>query len=162
MAWRGTEDGFSFVEVLIATGLLAGLVISIGGLFIVGAWRVDSGRRSSQALAVARGIHEAMAGWGYSQLWRMFGFDGRSESYAVDTRACDACSSWQSTLAATLGPLAYATIRIDSVGGVAGTAVDFADASGRATTKAVRIRVSVHWIEPPGRARSLTLGTMRN
>ena len=100
---------------MIALGLLAGVLITISGLFVVGAKQVKSGRTSSEALAVAKDIHEDMYGWGYSQLWGMFGYDGQATTYTVDTRACSACGSWQSTLAAKLGPSAYADIRLDSV-----------------------------------------------
>jgi type II secretory pathway component PulJ len=47
------ETGFSLVEVVIALGLLAGVLITISGLFVMGAKQVKSGRASSEALAVA-------------------------------------------------------------------------------------------------------------
>jgi hypothetical protein len=156
------DGGFSLVEVLVAMGLLAGVLIAISGLFIVGGKQVKSGRTSSEALAVGKEIHEDMVGWGYGQLWGMFGYDGQATTYTVDTRTCGACAAWQATLAAKLGPSAFASIRLDSVGSVAGGTTNLADASGAALAKAVRINVTVNWTEVPGRARSLTLGTTRN
>ena len=159
---RGDERGFSLVEVVIAMGLLAGVLIAIGGLFIVGGKQVKSGRTSSEALAVGKEIHEDMIGWGYSQLWAMFGYDGQAANYTVDTRACVACTAWQTTLATKLGPEAFANIRVESVGVVSGAKPNFADASGNVLAKAVRVSVTVNWTEVPGRLRSVTLGTTRN
>ena len=156
------DRGFSLVEVIIALGLLAGVLIAISGLFVVGAKHVKSGRTSSEAVAVCREIQEDMYGWGYSQLWRTFGYDGQATTYTVDTRACAACTAWQATLGAKLGPSAYATIEIDSVANAFGTTSNFADASGNILGKNLRVGVTVNWEELPGRARSITVGTTRN
>lgn len=156
------ERGFSLVEVVIALGLLAGVLITISGLFVVGAKQVKSGRTSSEALAVAKEIHEGMYGWGYSQLWEAFGYDGQAATYTVDTRSCAACNSWQATLATKLGPSAYANIKLDSVANAIGAVSNLADASGAILAKSVRVSVTVYWTEVPGRERSVTLGTTRN
>ena len=156
------ESGFSLVEVIIALGLLAGVLIAISGLFVVGAKHVKSGRMSSEAVAVCKVIQEDMYGWGYAQLWRTFGYDGQATTYTVDTRACAACVAWQTTLATKLGSSAYATIEIDSVANALGTTNNFADASGNILAKAVRVAVTVNWVEVPGRARTITVGTTRN
>jgi len=157
-----SERGFSLVETILALGLLAGVMITISGLFVVGAKQVRSGRASSEALAVATEINEEMYGWGYSQLWRMFGYDGQATSYALDTRACGACGGWQSTLAAKLGPSAYANIGVTSVANAIGAVDNFADASGNVQARTVRVSVTVHWTETSGRQRSVTVGTTRN
>jgi type II secretory pathway pseudopilin PulG len=158
----GGERGFSLVEVVIAMGLLAGVLIAIGGLFIVGGQQVKSGRKSSEALAVGKEIHEDIVGWGYAQLWGKFGYDGQATTYTVDTRACGVCAAWQATLAGKLGPEAFASIRLDSLADVAGAKPNFADATGNVLAKAVRVSVTVSWSEVPNRLRSVTLGTMRN
>jgi prepilin-type N-terminal cleavage/methylation domain-containing protein len=160
---RGRDErGFSLVEVIIALGLLAGVLVTISGLFVVGTKQVKSGRTSSEALAVAKEIQEDMYGWGYSQLWGMFGYDGQAATYTVDTRSCAACDAWQATLAKKLGPSAYASIKIDSIANAVGALQNFADASGAILAKAVRVSVTVDWTEVPGRERSVTLGTTRN
>lgn len=156
------ETGFSLVEVVIALGLLAGVLITISGLFVMGAKQVKSGRASSEALAVATEIHEEMVGWGYSQLWEAFGYDGQARTYALDTRTCGACGAWQTTLAAKLGPSAYANIELASVANATGVVRDFADAFGNVLAKTVRVSVIVHWTEISGRERSVTVGTTRN
>ena len=157
-----SERGFSLVEVIIALGLLGGVLIAISGLFVVGAKHVKSGRTSSEAVAVCKEIQEDMYGWGYSQLWRTFGYDGQATTYTADTRSCTACVAWQTTLAAKLGPSAYASIEIDSVANAFGTTSNFADATGNILAKNVRVGVTVNWEELPGRARSITVGTTRN
>lgn len=161
-AASGRQKGFSLVEVVIALALLAGVLITISGLFIVGAKQVKSGRASSEALAVLREIHEDMYGWGYSQLWGMFGYDGQAMTYALDTRACGSCSAWQSSLATKLGPSAYGNIEVVSVANANGAVNNFADAFGSVLAKTVRVSVTVHWTESSGRERSMTVGTTRN
>ena len=158
----GGDRGFSLVEVVLAMGLLAGVLIATSGLFIVAGKQVKSGRTSSEALAVAKEIHEDMVGWGYSQLWGMFGYDGQASTYTVDTRTSAACAGWQATLASKLGPSAFASILLQSVDSVGGGATNFADASGNVLARAVRVSVTVNWLEVPGRARSVTVGTVRN
>ena len=150
------------VEVVIALGLLAGVLIAIGGLFVVGEKQVKSGRTSSEAVAVSKEIQEDMYGWGYAQLWETFGYDGQAAAYTVDTRACGVCGGWQTTLTTKLGPSAYATIDVRSVANAGGMTNNFADASGNILAKTVRVSVTVNWTELPGRARSVMVGTTRN
>lgn len=150
------------VEVVIALGLLAGVLIAIAGLFIIGGKQVKSGRTSSEAIALGREIHEGMNAWGYAQLWSMFGYNGQAATYTVDTRTNAACTAWQTTLASKLGTAAYATIKLDSVANAAGTTNNFADAAGTILAKTVRVSVTVNWTEIPGRARSVTVGTTKN
>jgi type II secretory pathway pseudopilin PulG len=161
MRGRG-ERGFSLVEVALALGLLAGVLIAISGLFVVGAKQVKSGRTSSEALAVAKEIQEEMLAWGYSQIWTALGYDGQAASYTVDSRTNAACAIWQSTLASKLGPSAFATIQISSVANASGVSGNFADGAGNILAKNVRVGVTVSWTEVPGRARSVTVGTTRN
>jgi len=161
MRGRG-ERGFSLVEVAIALGLLAGVLIAISGLFVVGAKQVKSGRTSSEGLAVAKEIHEEMLAWGYSQIWTAFGYDGQAASYTVDSRTNAACSVWQSTLQSKLGPSAFATIQLASVADADGALLNFADGSGNILSKNLRISVTVSWTEVPSRPRSVTVGTTRN
>lgn len=157
-----SQSGFSLVEVVIALGLLAGVLISIGGLFVIGGKQVKSGRTSSEALALGKEIQEEMNAWGYTQIWGMFGYNGQAATYTVDTRTNATCTPWQTTLNQKLGPSAYALIKLDSVQNAAGTTTNFADASGNILAKTVRVSVTVNWTELPGRARSVTVGTTKN
>lgn len=160
------QRGFSLIEVVIALGLLAGVLIAIGGLFIIGGRQVKSGRTSSEALAAAKDIQEEMNGWGFSQLWSNFGYDGAATTYTVDCRtntANNLCPTWQSTIQSKLGTTAYATLKIDSVTPATGSAPNFADTSTNTiTAKNVRVTVTVNWTEVSGRNRSTQVLTTRN
>jgi prepilin-type N-terminal cleavage/methylation domain-containing protein len=161
---RGDERGFSLIEVVVALGLLAGVLISVAGLFVLGGRSVKSGRTSSEALAAGKEIVEEMNGWAFAQLWSNFGFNGQAKTYTVDTNACATaeCTAWQSALVAKLGSTAHATIKIDSVAQAALAIPDFADAAGYTTAKNVRLTIDVAWTQVMGRARRVSVVTMRN
>jgi len=161
---RRDERGFSLIEIVIALGLLAGVLISVAGLFVLGGRSVKSGRTSSEALAAGKQVVEAMNGWAFAQLWTNFGYDGLAKTYTVDTTTCLTadCVAWQSSLVSKLGPTAKATIQIESVSQAALAIPDFADNTGYTTAKNVRLTVNVNWTQVPGRARHVTVVTTRN
>lgn len=148
---RRSEKGFSLVEVVVALGLLAGVLIAISGLFILGGRQVKSGRTSTEALAVGRRIVEEMDGWGFGQTYQLFGWDGSATSYSADTRTNSYASKWQPILNAGLLN-GYATIQVSSLAN-SGTPV-------LSATRAMRVLVTVHWDEGI-RHRSVQLGTVR-
>jgi Tfp pilus assembly protein PilV len=160
---RRAEDGFSLIEVVIALGLLAGVLISVAGLFILGGRSVKSGRSSSEALAAGKEIVEEMNGWAFAQLWGNFNLNGQAKTYTVDTNSCTTtdCIGWRDALRAKLGPTAHATIKIDSLT-QSGTAPDFANASGTTLAKNVRLTVSVAWTQTMNRTRNVSVVTTRN
>jgi Tfp pilus assembly protein PilV len=160
---RGGEKGFSLVEIVIALGLLAGVLIAIGGLFVLGGRSVKSGRTSSEALTAGKQIVEAMDGWAFTQLWDNFGLAGTANTYTVDTKTCVTadCTSWQSALVSKLGTTAHATIKIDSVAQGALAVPDFVT-GGSVTAKNVRITVNVLWTQITGRGRQVSVVTTRN
>ncbi|HEX4824900.1 MAG TPA: prepilin-type N-terminal cleavage/methylation domain-containing protein [Candidatus Polarisedimenticolaceae bacterium] len=160
---RRKQEGFSLIEVIIALALLAGVLIAIAGLFILGGKSVKSGRTSSEALATGKQIMEAMDGWGYSQLWGNFGLDGAATTYTVDTATCVTadCTSWQNTLASKLGSSAHATIKLDSVAQGASAVPNFVT-GGAVTAKNVRVTVNVLWTQVTGRSRQVSIVTNRN
>ena len=149
---RARERGFSLVEVVLALGLLALVLISIAGLFVLGGRQVRSGRASSEALSVARGILEETEGWGFRQTYERYGLDGSEAAYEIDSRANPSAARWQAGLDAML-PGSYALIELTSLGpGGAAPPMN--------RTRAIRVLVTVHWDEG-GRRRSLQLGTVR-
>ena len=157
---RRKQEGFSLIEVVIALGLLAGVLIAIAGLFIMAGKSVKSGRTSSEALATAREIMEEMNGWGYSQLWGNFNLNGAATTYTIDTATCTTsdCTSWQSTLQSKLGTTAHATIKLDSVAQGATAPTNF----NTTTCKNVRVTINVLWTQVTGRNRQVTIVTSRN
>jgi Tfp pilus assembly protein PilV len=152
------------VEVVIAMALLAGVMIAIAGLFVLGGRSVKSGRTSSEALAAGKEIVEEMNVWAFAQLWQNFGFAGTAKTYTADTSTCTTtdCTAWQTALVAKLGPSAHATIKLDSVAQAALTAPDFEDGAGTVTAKNVRLTVNVLWSQVPGRNRQVSVVTTRN
>ncbi len=148
---RREERGFSLIEVVIALGLLAGVLISISGLFVLGGKQVKSGRTSSEALSVGRDILEEINGWGFKQTYSLFGFDGTAATYNVDTRTNAFAAKWQQVLDQKLLN-AYATIEVRSLANGAVPNLD--------TTRAIRVLVTVRW-QDGTRPRSLQVGTVR-
>ena len=163
---RHHESGFSLVEVVLALGILAGVLIAIAGLFIIGGRQVKSGRSSSEALAAAKEITEEMNGWAYTQLWSNFGYNGAATTYTVDCRTNTAnalCTGWQAQILPKLGAGAYSTIKLDAVVPASGTGANFYDTTTNSVlTKSVRVTVTVNWREVTGRTRSVQVVTTRN
>ncbi len=149
---RRTERGFSLIEVVIALGLLAGVLISISGLFVIGGSQVKSGRSSSEALAVGRTILEEMNRWALKQSYQVYGYTGSATSYTIDTRTNSYATKWQPTLTSKLGN-GYAIIQLESLG--PDPTKPPMDAS-----KAIRVLVTVNWDEG-ARHRTVQLGTVR-
>lgn len=147
---RVWERGFSLVEVILALGLLAMVLLSISGLFVLGGRQVKSGRQSTQALSVARAIVEEMEGWSFRQTYERYGFDGSQTAYVVDTRTNGYARKWQDALDGALAG-AWATIELVSLGN---------PPQPLSATAAIRVLVTVHW-EETGRQRQLRLGMVR-
>jgi type II secretory pathway pseudopilin PulG len=145
------ERGFSLVEVVLALGLLAMVLISISGLFLLGGRQLRSGRDSSEALAVARAILEEMEGWGIRQTYAQFGLDGSASRYEIDSRGHPGAARWQARLDTMLSG-ASASIELTALGPGAPPPMRL--------TRAIRVLVTVRWVEGE-RARQLQLGTVR-
>lgn len=151
------ERGFSLIEMVIALGMLATVAISISGLFVLSGKQVKSGRTSSEALAVGRGILEEMNNWGFKQTYELFGLDGSANAYTVDTRTSTAArvAPWKSALTTKLGSGAYATIQVMSLSQTGTPPV-----LNGATCRSIRVLVTVNWNQGT-RNRSLVVGTVR-
>lgn len=161
---RVDERGFSLIEVIVALGLMAGVLIAIAGLFVLGGRSVKSGRTSSEALALGREIVEEMNAWGYTQLWGNFGLTGTANTYTVDTATCVTadCAGWQSSIVAKLGSTAHATIKLDNVVQAGQPLVNFVDGAGNLLSRNVRVTVNVLWTQVPGRSRQVSVMTVHN
>jgi len=144
------QSGFSLVEVVLALGLLAMVLISIAGLFFVGGRSVRGGRDSSEALSVARGILEEMEGQGLRQTYERFQLDGAATAYQVDSRVSAGALVWQQRLQSMI-PDAWASIELTALG--PGNPV-------LNQAHAIRVVVEVHWNDS-GRVRRVRLGTVR-
>jgi prepilin-type N-terminal cleavage/methylation domain-containing protein len=150
------ERGFSLIEVVVALALMAGVLISIAGLFIIGGRQVESGRTSTEALSVARGIIEQMQKWGFRQTYQLFGQNGSAASYTFDTRTITdppttGMAKWQPMLIEKI-PGSYATIQVSSLGPGTPPVLSL--------TRAMRVVVTVRWNEGL-RQRQVQLATVR-
>jgi type II secretory pathway pseudopilin PulG len=149
---RKSERGTSLIEVVMSLGLMAGVLGSLAGLFVLGAGGVQSGRRASQALTHAHSITEEMRGWSFPQLYEEFGLDGSAPSFTVDTRSSSHTTEWRDEVVEDLGASAYALISVHSIDGTGSPSV--------ADSDQVRVQVLVHWTEGT-RHRSVRLASVR-
>ena len=58
------ESGMSLVEVLLALGLMASVMISVASLFVLGGQRVKGSRNMTQGMAIASNVMEDLYGLG--------------------------------------------------------------------------------------------------
>ena len=96
--------------------MLAAVLISISGLFVLAHRQVDGGRKHSVALSVARDILEEMDGWSFRQIYLEYGLDGSAASYTIDSRTNTAAAGWQDALSAELSEC-HAEILLQSLDG---------------------------------------------
>jgi type II secretory pathway pseudopilin PulG len=135
----------SLVEVLIALGIMAGVLISVASLFILGGQRVKGGRDMTQAVAVASDILEVLNNIGGNTLPETMpdccdpNCD-TSTGCTVDSRADSFASvEWQPWIDQELFQ-GYAEITLTPVGGVTAPP-NFDSAEG------LRLSVEIFWTE---------------
>ena len=132
------QAGFSLVEVMVALGLLAGVLLSVAGLFVVGERQVARGRHQSTALAAAQTILEEIGVWNHEATWKRFDSIGDVAILTVvttDTNPDNIASKWQPLLQDTLAN-GRAEIRVESC-----------DGANLNVSAAVRVVVTVLWDE---------------
>lgn len=165
---RRGDSGYSLIECLLAAGLLAGVLVSISGLFLVGGRSVKSGRELTKATTIANSAMEQALGWNYDKVYGFAGATATTESQTWTTAmanptytgTADDVADWNATANAWrtdvqtdlhAGVLTYRVDGIDSLpqGGNDGMA-PFVDAHF------IRVTVTVRWTEAGNRARSVT------
>jgi len=137
---RGSTDqaGFSLIEVIVALGLLAGVLLSVAGLFVIGERQVARGRHQSTALAAAQTILEEISTWSHAATWERFDSVGDTATLTVSTtdgNPANDASKWQPFLQDTLSN-GRAEIRVESC-----------DGANLDVAAAVRVVVTVSWDE---------------
>lgn len=145
------QAGFSLVEVIVALGLLAGVMLSVAGLFVVGERQVARGRHQSSALAVAQTILEEIGVWNHEATWERFDSIGDVATLTVittDTNPDNIASKWQPFLRDTLAN-GRAEIRVESC-----------DGANLNVSAAMRVVVTVLWDER-ARTRRMELAMVR-
>lgn len=119
-------------------GMLAGVLLSVAGLFVVGERQVARGRHQSTALAAAQTILEEIGVWNHEATWERFASIGDTATLTVlttDTNPANNASKWQPFLQDTLAN-GRAEIRVESC-----------DGANLNVATAVRVVVTVLWDE---------------
>jgi len=147
------EGGFSLIEVTMALGLLATVLISIASMFIIGGKQVHQGKSVTSATAAGQTIMERIDQLPYVETYAYFGGADTSTVVAVSTtNTGNNANQWQSEIQSRLGPNASANIIITPLGS--------ASPLNMGSASALRVRVTVNWTEL-GRPRNVQLQTIR-
>jgi len=153
LAGKKGENGFSLIEVTIAMGLLATVLISIASLFIMGGKQVQSGKQTTTAMSIADGILERTEQLNYTDIYGFFAGTATSTSVtAATTDTANNANEWQAVIEEKLGPGASGTITLTPLG--------TASPLNMGSAHAIQVRVTLNWSEL-GRARDISIQTVR-
>jgi len=145
------DGGFSLVEVIIAIGVLAGLLLSVASMFILGGRQVKAGKTITEATTLAQDMMEEFDRASFTSLYTILGAATTDTTRTVvSTTTGSPIAGWQTEIARKLANGA-ATVRIDAVG--TGTP-DFGTAAG------IRLTIDIAWNEL-GRPQTVKLSTVR-
>ena len=145
------ERGFSLVEVVIAIGVLAGVLLSICSMFILGGRQLKTGKTVTEATTICHAIMESFDSLSFTALYTTFGAAATDTTMTVSsTTTGSAIQSWQTEIARKLDN-GVATVTIIPRG--PGTP-NFGTAAG------IRMTVTVTWTEL-ARPQSVSLSTVR-
>lgn len=148
---RARQDGFSLIEVVIAIGVLAGVLLSIASMFILGGRQVKTGKTITEATTLAHDLMEQFDKESYVSLYTNFGAASTDTTITIaSTTTGTLITPWQPEIIRKLNNGA-ATARLDAMG--PGTP-NFGASTG------VKLTVTVSWNEL-GRAQSVQLSTVR-
>ena len=149
-----SSSGFSLVEVMLALGLLAFVLVSITSLFILGGKRIAQGRERTEALTVGMHVMEYLDQVTYRGLYSNFTAaadpGAATGPVVIDTRTSTLAQSlaWQAIMDSKLEG-AYVIVTIARIAGT-----DFR------TARALRVTTTIFWNDL-NRTRNLSLETVR-
>lgn len=150
-AATGNDGGFSLVEVIIAIGVLAGLLLSIATMFILGGRQVKAGKTITEATTLAQDIMEEFDRASFTSLYTNLGAATTDSTRTVlSTTTGSPIAGWQTEIGRKLAN-GSAAVTIDAVG--PGTPT-FGNAAG------IRLTINIAWNEL-GRPQSVRLSTVR-
>jgi uncharacterized protein (TIGR02598 family) len=148
-----SEGGFSLIEVTIALGLLATVLISIASLFIMGGKQVKTGKSTTTAAAISHEIMEQIEQKSYTDTYAYFGGTDSSTLLSVNTfTSGNNATQWQAEIGSKLGPQAKGFIVVTPLGN--------ASPLNMGNSQALRVRVTIAWNEL-GRSKSVALQSIR-
>ncbi|MBI4161947.1 MAG: hypothetical protein HY509_05825 [Acidobacteria bacterium] len=154
MRGRGErEKGYSLVEVILALGLLGGVMVAISSMFVIGGREVKSGKELTEALSIAQDIVEEIKTFSYRTTYSFFGASSTSTGVTADSSdPSSPAAQWQPGIDAKLFQ-GRARIQVTPIGGP-----DTPPQMGSADY--LRILVTVEWQEG-ARSRSVSLQSLR-
>ena len=141
---RVSEKGYSLIEILVSLGLMAGVMVAICSMFVLGGTYVKSGRQLTQATSLAQDIMEDINKQSYTGLYLLLqggSPDPNAQSVTSDTRISgDAANAqWGSGIRSKLHQ-GFAVVTMVPVGGTV-------TPSTFSTGEAIRISVQLGWTE---------------
>ena len=147
------ERGFSLIEVTLALGLLATVMISIASLFVLGGKFVHGGKSTTTATAITHEIMERIDQLPYPQTWSYFGGADTDTTLSVQTTTTgNNANQWHAEISSKLGVLAKGIISVTPLGS--------ASPLNMGSANAVQVKVTVTWNEL-GRTRNVVLQEIR-
>src|SRR5262245_46732599 len=95
-AGRNGERGFSLIEVVLAIGILAGVLLSICSMFILGGRQLKGGKTMTEATALSHDIMETFDKVSFASLYTTFGALATDSTKSVaSTSAGNPVTPWQ-------------------------------------------------------------------
>jgi prepilin-type N-terminal cleavage/methylation domain-containing protein len=147
------QNGFSLVEVILALGLLGGVMVAISSMFIIGGREVKSGKEMTEALSITQDIMEEIKSFSYRMTYAEFGGTPTGTGLTSDSsNPGDVAEQWQPGIDSKLHE-ARALVQVVPVGGP-DTPPQFGSADY------LQVLVTVEWTEGP-RSRSVSLQSLR-
>ena len=148
---RQAEQGFNLVEVILAMGILAGVLISISSMFVLGGRQVKGGKTMTEATVLAHDLMEEFDSASFTGLYTGLGAAATDTTHTVSSTVVSSpINAWQAEIERKLEN-GSATVNILPIG--AGTP-NFGTADG------IKLTVTVSWNEL-GRAQSVAVATVR-
>lgn len=145
------EAGFSLIEVVIAIGVLAGVMLSIASMFIMGGRQVKTGKTLTEATTLAQDLMEQFDKESFAALYLNLGAASTDSTRTVlSTTSGSPIQGWQAEIARKLNS-GSASVRIDAMG--PGTP-NFGSAAG------IKLTVTLSWNEL-GRSHNVAMSTVR-
>lgn len=150
---KRSQEGFSLVEVIIAMGVLASVLVSIASMFLLGGRQVKAGKTMTEATALVHDIMESFDSRSFTALYTDLGVTTptTSSTHTVSSATGgSAINGWQTEIRRKLEN-GTATATIQAMG--PGTPT-FDTATG------LRLTISLTWTEL-GRTQTVRLSTVR-
>jgi Tfp pilus assembly protein PilV len=145
------ESGFSLIEVILAIGVMSGVLLSIASMFIMGGRQVKTGKTITEATALAQDLMEAFDKQSFVALYTNLGAATTDSTFTVlSTTTGSPIASWQTEINRKLANGA-GQVTIDAVGNGTPTF---------GTCVGIKLTATVSWNEL-GRPQSVKLSTVR-